>query len=201
MEWNGDQGTKGGSTEPFLPEGATKKIPQGDGEACVASVLEAVQQFSDDAGVAARRDDRLHMPTESEAVGTGRAFGKWMRTDSTARCRRGRNPAQALPAESPDVHVPCGKGNPAGSAVGRIAEIQDSAPDPSQRPSGEIFRIHGPQTRGDVPASSAEGRQGIRRSEDSRRGAGLSGPSPCIGRGRSGGAGRPGESRSTWPRN
>ena len=187
--------------ESLVPEGPPKEIPQWDGEAFVVPVLEAVQQFADDAGVAAGRNDRLHMTAETEAVGAGSAFGKGMGTDSTARCRRCRNPAQALPAESPNDHVPTDKGDTAGSAMGRIAEIEDSSPDAPPQPSGRIFRIHGPRTRGGVPASSAEGRQGIRRSADSRRGAGPSGPSPCIGRGRSGEAGCPGESQSTWPRN
>jgi len=201
MERNRDQRTKGVRTESLVPQGLPKKIPQGDGEAFVVPILEAVQQFADDAGVAAGRDNRIHMPTETETVGAGSAFWKGMGTDNTARLYRCRNPAQALPAESLDDYVPTGKRDPAGSAVGRIAEIQDSSPDAPPQPSGRIFRIHGPRTREDVPASSAEGRREIRRSADSRRGAGPSGPFPCIGRGLSGGAGRPGESQSTWPRN
>jgi len=201
MERNGHQGAKGGSTESLIAKGPPQEIPEGHSKAFLASILEAVQQFADAAGVAARRNDRFHVPAETEAVGTGSTFGKRMGTDSTARCRRSRNPAQALPAESLNDNVPTGKRDPAGSAVGRIAEIQDSSPDAPPQSSGQIVRIHGPRTREDVPASSAEGRREIRRSADSRRGAGPSGPFPCIGRGRSGGAGRPGESQSTWPRN
>lgn len=187
--------------ESLVPEGPPEEIPQWDGEAFVVPVLEAMQQFANDAGVAAGRNDRLHMPAETEAVRTGSTFGKGVGTDGTAGCRRSWNPAKTLPAESADDHVLTGKGDTARSAVGRIAEIKDSAPDPPPQPSGRIFRIHGPRTLGGVPASSAEGRREIRRSADSRREAGPSGPSPCIGRGRSGGVGRPGESQSTWPRN